>query len=287
MSVVWAFTKRNLICFFREPGAIIAAFLTLILGLGMYIFFLRGMLIDNTIMQWGIQVTDHVPGLVDTWVLAGVMAIAAIATSSGTIQTSFEDRIHGQFKDFMVTPAKRYEIGLGYVLSTFIFGMIVGVLILVAAEIFLAIMGMGMGVAAVLYCIVMLVPATLSSTIISFSVVNFVKSPAAFTGLFTLICMVSAIFSGAFVPIGNLPGFFQQLVALVPATHMVAIFRQAMCTAPMEELIDPADQPQFMVDMGYDLYLGDFEFSVGTSLLYVAVVTFLFFLIFLVSLHKK
>ena len=62
--------------------------------------------------------------LMDSWIMSGVLAITSITATMGAFGTFVDDRAKGIIRDFNASPVKKYEMAGGYILSTFIIGII-------------------------------------------------------------------------------------------------------------------------------------------------------------------
>jgi multidrug/hemolysin transport system permease protein len=252
--------------FFSLMGVLIVVLL--------YLLFLRNMLIETY---------PDLPGignLVDVWVMSGILGIVPVTTCAGALQTMVEDRTCGRDRDLLVSPIGAHSIALGYVLSTFAVGLIMGAATLAICLVYLVATGCPLSVGGVLTAVLLMVPSALSASIVMYALTTFIRSTGAFSGLFTVISVMIGFLAGIYMPMGTMPAAMQVVGTLVPASHMAALFRDGLAQDALEQTFQGASPEvlsQFRYDMGFDLHLRDFSFDEVTMLIYVMIVTVAFF----------
>ena len=193
----------------------------------------------------------------------------------------------GKIVDFKMTSMKSWHIALSYVLSAFFVGLVISAATLAVALIFMFSTGSSMPLTDVLLCILLLIPSTFSSAIIMFSLASFIRSMGAFSGFTIVMSTIIGLLYGIYMPMVNLPGSVIFVGNLMPATHMAALFRQILCSGPLEQVFLPEDAAIFNKDMGVDIYLGDFQFDALSSLLYALGISALFFIASVLLMRAK
>ncbi len=283
MNASVALAKRNALCYFRDRQSVFFSLMAVLIVVLLYLLFLRNMLIESY---------PDLPGmghLMDAWVLSGILGIVPVSTCAGSLQTMIEDRVNGRDKDILITPMSPSQIALGYVLSTFIVGIVMSVITLVLCIGYLVATGCPLSSTGILTSLVLIVPSALSASIIMYAISSFIKSTGAFSGLFTVVSVLIGFLAGIYMPMGTMPEAMNVVGTLVPASHMAALFRESLASAAMDEtfLGAPAEIiSEFRVDMGFDLTLGGFEFSAATMILYTLAVTLVFFAIAAIGVGK-
>ena len=288
MSGVLMLAKRNALCFFRDRASVLFSLMAVLVVLMLYLLFLRSLLVDS-VVNGGLEIASESQAcsLVDSWVMAGILGIVSVTSSAGSLQCMVEDRASGKDLDFRISPMKPHQIAAGYIISTFIVGLLMSVLALAMAVAFLSVSGCALEASSVAVCAALLVPSALSGTIIVFALVSLLKSQGAFSGFFSVLSIMIGFLTGIYMPMGSLPGAMQAVGTLLPATHMAALFRQSLCSGPMSEVFGPYDASGFRKEMGFDLSLGGFEFSPEASIAYVAAVTAIFFAFAVAAMRRR
>lgn len=271
-----ALAKRNVLCYLRDRQSVLFSLMGVLIVVLLYLLFLRNMLIESY---------PDLPGignLVDVWVMSGILGIVPVTTCAGALQTMVEDRTGGRDKDLLVTPMSAHSIALGYVLSTFAVGLIMGVTTLAICLIYLVATGCPLSAGGVATSMLLLIPSALSASIVMYALTTFIRSTGAFSGLFTVVSVMIGFLAGIYMPMGTMPAAMQVVGTLVPASHMAALFRDSLAQDALEQTFlgaSPEVLSQFRYDMGFDLNLGDFSFNEITMLVYVMAVTAAFFVL--------
>ena len=63
---------------------------------------------------------EGMDGIMDSWISAGLLAVASLTSTMGAFGVMVEDRARRLAKDFYSSPLKRRDIAGGYVLSAFL-----------------------------------------------------------------------------------------------------------------------------------------------------------------------
>ena len=271
-----ALAKRNMLCYFRDRENVFFSLMGVLIVVLLYLIFLRDMLIGN----W-----PDMPGignLIDAWVMSGILGIVPVTTCAGALQTMMEDRTSGRGRDLLVTPMGSWRTAMGYVLSTFAVGMVMSLITLVICLAYLIATGCPLTVSGIVLTVVLLIPSSLSASIIMYALTSFLKSTGAFSGFFTVVSVLIGFLAGIYMPMGTMPSFMQYVSVTVPASQMASLFRGSLAQDALDETFLGAPSSvieSFRVDMGFDLFLGDLSITVPMSLMYVVGVTAVFFII--------
>lgn len=278
-----ALARRNVLCYLRDRQNVLFSLMGVLIVVLLYLLFLRNMLIESY---------PDLPGignLVDVWVMSGILGIVPVTTCAGALQTMIEDRAVGRDRDMMVTPMGARSIAMGYVLSTFAVGMIMSLLTLAICLVYLVATGCPLSAGGVAMTVVLLIPSSLSASIVMYALTAFLRSTGAFSGFFTVVSVLIGFLAGIYMPMGTMPTGMQVVGTLVPASHMAALFRDNLAIDAMDVTFSGASAEvvsQFRYDMGFDLQLGGFGFDGITMLAYVLVVTVAFFAIAVVRMRR-
>lgn len=269
-----ALAKRNILCYFRDRESVFFSLMGVLIVILLYLIFLRDMLISN----W-----PDMPGignLIDVWVMSGILGIVPVTTCVGALQTMVQDRAEGRDRDILVTPISAWRTAMGYVLSTFMVGLIMSSITLVICLVYLFATGCTLTVSGILLTVLLMIPSSLSASIIMYAATSFLKSPGAFSGFFTVISVLIGFLAGIYMPMGTMPSFMQYISVAVPASQMAVLFRDSLAQAALDETFMGAPATvieSFRLDMGFDLCLGDMSITIPMMLVYVVAVTSLFF----------
>lgn len=276
--------KRNVTCYFRDRASVVFSLMAVIIVVMLYLLFLRNMLVSSY------PDMDGMPQLIDAWVMAGILGIVPVTTSAGSLQTMIEDRTSGRIRDILVTPMSPAQIAGGYIIGTFLVGLTMSVITLVVCLAYLAATGCPLSAGGVATSVALLVPSSLSGSIIVYAITSFLKSTGAFSGFFTVVSVLIGFLAGIYMPMGTMPDAMQVVGTLVPASHMAAMFRDGLAGDALDSVFSGAPSEKlagFRSDMGFDLELGGFCFDPAASMVYVAAITALFFAVAVVGIRRR
>ena len=276
--------KRNVTCYFRDRASVVFSLMAVIIVVMLYLLFLRNMLVSSY------PDMDGMPQLIDAWVMAGILGIVPVTTSAGSLQTMIEDRTSGRIRDILVTPMSPAQIAGGYIIGTFLVGLSMSVITLAVCLTYLAATGCPLSAGGIATSVVLLVPSSLSGSIIVYAITSFLKSTGAFSGFFTVVSVLIGFLAGIYMPMGTMPDAMQVVGTLVPASHMAAMFRDGLAGDALDSVFSGAPSETlagFRSDMGFDLGFGGFCFDPAASIVYVAAVTALFFAVAVVGIRRR
>ena len=284
MSAMMSLAQRNVLCYFRDRASVVFSLMAVIIVVMLYLLFLRNMLVESYPDMEGM------PELIDAWVLSGILGIVPVTTSAGSLQTMVEDRAGGRVRDILVTPMTSAQIAGGYIISTFIVGLVMSAITLAVCVAYLAATGCPLSASGIGMSAVLLIPSSLSGSIVVYAITSFLRSTGAFSGFFTVVSVLIGFLAGIYMPMGTMPAAMQTIGTLVPASHMAALFRDSLAGDALDGVFAgaPAETlDSFRAEMGFDLSLGGFQFDAGTSMLYVLGITALFFVIAVMGLRRR
>ena len=217
------FMKRNLLVFFKDKASVFFSLLSVFIIIGMYALFLGDV--------WTSGMED-IPGaryLMDSWIVAGLVAVTSVTTTMGAFGTMVEDKSKKIIKDIRSSPLPRVSIAGGYILSAFVIGSIMCVIALVLCEVYILAGGgallHGMQLLKVFGLILL---STFSNTALVLFFVSFFQSNNAFSIASTIIGTIIGFMMGIYIPVGQLPEGVQTVIKLFPPSHSALLFRQVI-----------------------------------------------------------
>lgn len=284
MNPSLSLAKRNALCYFRDRSSVVFSLMGVLVVIMLYLLFLRNSLLGS---YPGIPGMDN---LMDSWVLSGILGIVAVTTSAGSLQVMMEDKVSGRIDDLLVTPASSSQIAAGYIIGTFLVGLIMSMISFVISLAYLSIMGCPLSAYGVFTSAILLIPSSLSGSVIMYSITSFLNSSGAFSGFFTVTSVLIGFLAGIYMPVGSMPSAMNTIGTLIPASHMAALFRHNLGSEALDGVLagsPPGTMDGFRTDMGYDLFIGDFQFDPIVSIVYVAAVSLLFFAIAVLGLRRN
>ena len=125
--------KRNLKLFFRDRTSVFFSLLAVFIIIGLYVLFLGDMMTNNFKKLLG----SNARFIVDSWVMAGILSVISITSTMGAFHIMIEDATKKISKDFLSASLKRSQLAGGYIISSFIVGVIMSIAALIIAEIYI------------------------------------------------------------------------------------------------------------------------------------------------------
>lgn len=280
-----AFTKRNLIVFFRDRSAVFFSLLASFIMIGLYVLFLGDVYTSD------FKDFENAREIMDNWVMAGLLATTSVTTTMGVFGIMVNDRTQKISKDFYSSPVDRKNLAGGYIISALMIGFIMSVITFVLAEVYIAANGGSlMDVTTSVKILLVILLADISNAAMMFFITTFFASSNAFSTASTLIGTLIGFITGIYLPIGMLPEAVQWIVKLFPTSHAAALLRQLM----MEKAISAgfADIPEsylaeFKHLLGISFQFGSHEISNIGSIMILLVSSVLFFFLAVLHLSKK
>ncbi len=283
--IVIKFAIRNLKIFFRDRAAVFFSLLSALIIIGLYVLFLGDMLTSGM---------KAIPGsrfLVDSWIMAGLLSVTSITTTMGAFGIMVEDKHKKTVKDFTASPVRRSTLAGGYVISSFIIGVVMTVITFALAEGYIVIYGgQLLDTARLVKLLGVMLLSVISSTAFVFFLVTFFKSNNAFATASMLLGTLIGFLTGVYIPVGELPEAVQYVIKFFPVSHASLLFRQVMMEAPLQTAFAGAPVQivkDFRESMGVSYSFGGVEASTALSLWVLAGTAVLFFLLATWNLSRK
>jgi multidrug/hemolysin transport system permease protein len=279
------FAIRNLKVFFKDRTAVFFSLLSVFIIIGLYALFLGDVWVKSFEGLTGVRY------LMDSWIIAGLLAVTSITTTMGAFGTMVEDRVKKLSKDFSASPLRRSSIVGGYTLSSFIIGVIMSLVTLVLAEVYVVAYGGELiSPAALVKVIGLILLSTFTNTSIVLFITSLFNSMNAFATASTIIGTVIGFLTGIYLPIGQLPAGVQWAIKLFPVSHAAALLRQELTAAPLAATF--AGAPQAAVDdftnfLGITYKIGDTILSPRASIGVLLVTAAVFYALSLFVISRK
>ena len=269
------FALRNLKLFFRDRASVFFSLLAVFIIIGLYVLFL-----GDTVMA-DMEGVPAARFLMDSWIMAGLLAVTAVTTTMGAVGVVVEDRARGIAQDFQTSPIKRSTIVGGYLLSTLTVGVVMGLVALLLTELYIVANGGSiLPIAGLVKVLGLILLSTTVSGAILFFLVSFFKTQNAFGVASTVVGTLIGFLMGIYVPLGVLPPSVQTAIKFFPISHAACLFRQVLMEVPMNLAFAGAPGAvleEFQTMMGVVFRFGDSAVSPWVSLLILVVTALVFF----------
>lgn len=260
MTVVLAIVRRNLRLFFRDRMNVFFSLLGALILFVLYTLFLARLQIDGLQETFPQASEDDIRVFVDTWMFAGIVMLSTITTGLGALVTLVDDGESGRFRDFLVSPVRRTQLVLGYLISAITVAIIMSMIVLTLSVLYL---GLVDSTWLPPLTVVRIAGITLlccaGFTALSALIVSFIRTGAAFSGFATIIGTVLGFIAGAYIPVGSLPGAVATTINALPFAQGAMLLRREFTADSLSTMVgDNADAADAVKEFyGIDAYVGD------------------------------
>lgn len=277
--------KRNLLLYFRDKASVFFSLMGVFVIIGLYLLFL------GDVMRSSFHEIEDSGFLVDSWIMSGVIGVTPITTILAALGNMVEDRRRNIYKDFSASPIKRGTLAGGYIISSYIIGLIMTVITIILAEVYIIVNGGEVLPIINLIKIMGIIMAySLWVTFTLYFFVSFLRSMNAYSAVATITGTLIGFLTGVYIPIGSLPSAIQTVIKIFPPSQAAMLIRQIMME-PAEvsafQNIPPTYVEEFKLILGVIFKFGEREVTVWMTMLYLAVTGIIFFLLSLWKMSKK
>lgn len=272
-----AVTGRNLKIYLRDKGAVFFSLLSMLIVIGLMIFFLGSMNIEgitDILGQFPNRDAEadekNAKLLVQAWTCAGIISINAVTVTLAVLSGMIKDKVNGKLNSIYTAPVSRIVIAAGYVLAAWISSVFICMLTLAVTELYGVVCGMEMfSLAAHIQLMGMIVVNSFTYASFMYVVAALAKSEGAWSGLGTVLGTLVGFLGGIYLPIGSLSESIGNIMKCTPVIYGTAMFRSVMTKDIMSAAFH--DVPDEIITayrkmMGIDLYVFDKSVTVGMDI---------------------
>lgn len=277
--------KRNVKLFFRDKLNVFFSLLSVLIIVGLYVLFL------GETIQSGNADVEGFQFVADSWIMAGVVAVSSITTTMGAFGVMVDDKANKISKDFSAAPIRNNKLAAGYIISSFVIGVLMSTVTFVLAEIYIVTNGGewldSFGMIKVLGIILLTV---ITSSSMMYFVTLFMESQNAFATASTIIGTIIGFLAGVYIPIGQFSEGIQTVIKFFPLTYSAVLMRKVMMEEPMDIAFEgaPAEAVEdFSLLMGRTIQFGDMDVTPLICVLILLGTTALFYGLSVVRLSVK
>lgn len=238
MGLVFTITGRNLRLFFRDRAGVVFSLLGALIVFLLYALFLADLQVSSIAASLPDAEPSDVRSFVDTWMFAGIIAMTSMSTSLGALNVVVEDTATGRFRDFMVSPIRRWQLVLGYLLATVVVALTMSVIVLGVSLAYLAIVdGVTIDPGPLLVALTWVGLSSVTFAALWAFVVSFVRTTAAYSALATVVGTVIGFLAGAFIAVGLFPAAVRDVVNALPFAQSAMLVRQELTDETLRALV--------------------------------------------------
>lgn len=265
MDVILDLTARNLRLFFRDRLNVFFSLLGALIVFLLYTLFLANLQTSSITAAFPQADEADVRGFVDSWMFGGIVAMTSITTSLGSLSVFVEDAATGRFRDFLVSPIRRGQLVLGYLLSTVVVALIMTTIVLAVSLAYLYFVdGVALDVFAILRTVGWIALACVAFAALWSFVASFIRTTGAFSALATIVGTVIGFLAGAFIAVGLFPDAVRNVVNALPFAQAAMLVRREFTADTLSNLVGGQQDAIDTLDAYYGIatFVGDVEVTV-------------------------
>ena len=261
MTIISILIWRHLRVFWRDRLTVFFSFLAPVSLWGLFVLFLRKQYAD--VVQTAIPGSSHADAyaLVDAWVFASIVTLASFTGALGMLNSFVDDRMTGRFSDYLVTPVKRWQLGVSYVVVTVIVAFVISMMFLVSSQLW----ALGFGQATMSWAQVGTALWTTALACLIFSafnifIVTLLGSQGAFNGYAITMGTAIGFLAYCYVPPSGLSTPVNNVLGVLPFAETASLIRDPVMAPATDRILsmyggDVYDQARSAVqsDLGVTL----------------------------------
>lgn len=271
-------TRRNLLVFFRDKSGVFFSLLSALILIALYALFLGNLQVTALEAKFPGAPNHDIQAFVDSWVFAGITSITTLTTALAALSVFVDDRATGRFSDFLVAPIRRWQLTVGYLLSSFLVSIMMTTAIVIIGQVYLGLHGSGMlsplGTVELAWRVV--VSSATFAALGTFAV-TFLKSTGAFAAVSTVVGTLAGFLAGAYIPAGTLPQGVVNVMNALPFAQSAMLIRQPYTATTVDALAGTGDEfDAFREFYGITTSIGDLSVTNELALLCLLLVVLIF-----------
>jgi len=279
MGVVLAIMGRNLRLFFRDRLNVFFSLLGALIVFLLYTLFLSNLQTTSIVRTFPQANEADVRAFVDSWMFGGIIAMTSITTSLGALNVFVEDAATGRFRDFLVSPIRRGQLVLGYLLATFIVALIMTTIVLGVSLTYLFFVdGVVIGTIEIARTVGWIVLSCLAFAALWAFVASFIRTTGAFSALATIVGTVIGFLAGAFIAVGLFPDGVRSVVNALPFAQSAMLMRRELTADTLSTLVGGQQEGIDGLSSFYGItgFVGDWEVTVPVTVAILAACAIVF-----------
>ena len=273
---MFTLVTRNIRIFLTDKAAVFFSILGAMIAILLIQFFLKSSIIDSMVADFtGRANRTDAEHLLDAWLIASACVIASGTTGLGALGIFVQDRETARWRDFLVTPAPRWSITGGYVVSAGIISMTLTTIVFLAGTTYCWLHRVPLNMGGLLESWVWLMVSSLAFTSLMSMVVSLLKTQGSFAGFSIIIGTGFGFFAQTYVTASVLPTDVRNLLSSLPFAQASSLVRKPYTYEAISALPEILREPT-MEAMGITLHIGSTSVTTGmiTSVLIAMIVVF-------------
>lgn len=238
--------KRNMRVYLRDRGAVFFSLLSMLIVLGLMLFFLGDMNISSltgVLSDFPNRNADtdkkNAELFVMLWTCGGILSINAATVTLAVYSSMIDDRTKGVLNSIYTAPVSRTVISAAYVVTAWACSVIICTITLAISEIYCIIQGGELfSLTAHLKLIGMIMANSFAYASLMYLAAVLVKTAGAWSGIGTVIGTLVGFLGGIYLPIGSLAEEIAAGLKFFPVIYGAKMFRSVMTENIAEEIFE-------------------------------------------------
>lgn len=284
--------QRNLKLYFRDKAVVFFSLLSVIIVLALYVLFLSNVQVQSIKQQVGNTIKEiDISYLTNTWILAGMLSITTVTSTLGALGFMVNDKEKKILMDFKSSPLKMSTYPTAAIITAIIVGTIMSTLTLIIYTSYIYInTGYLLNPIILTKTIALIITSTTMSASLMGFLISFLNTNNAFSSVSILIGTTIGFTNGLYIPLGQLTNNIQNIIKLLPFSHIASLFRRILMSESMIKVFDNA--PQEAIDgyteaFGVNLKWNGTPISTNISIAFIIIVFLLSLLAFFGNFKRK
>lgn len=282
--------KRTLKLHLRSGAGLVYSFMSVFLLLFVSFVFMKENMCLRIQQQMPSVPMKDIEWMVECWLMAGLLSITPVTTSCGILYYLVSDRDKSIIMDFKSMPLRKYDYPLGIVVSATLTGIIMTMVVMILYGAFIAI-GTGHPFSAAQIALTILAVALISlcSACVHCFFMRGVQTISNYSGYSTILGTIIGFINAIYMPLGTLTTPVRWVVELVPFAGGAALLRSILMQGPLSAMLGGATAEQvsqFRLYFGIDYLFGNMVLPEWGAPVYMAVVSVIAFIIFMIHYNK-
>lgn len=216
---------RNLTLFIKNRTNVLLCIFSVGIVIGLYVIFLRDFIIQS-VTATGFTMR-YVKEFTDRMMLSGLLIVLNTTTSFGIMQLSVADAASGVQRDFLVAPVSRFQLVVGYWVTSMIVSFVFTTVTFGGSEIyFILAYGNRVESAVTLECIGTIAFASCMNAGLLLCVMKFMKDTTSFSTFGNLYGMLCGFLAGTYLPYVMYPQRLRNVLFYFPPMQLTSMMRQ-------------------------------------------------------------
>lgn len=283
---------RNVNLYVRDKASVFFSLMGALILILVYVLFLSGNQLDSVRQQVGGTINkDNLSYLINSWILAGILSVTTLTSTLGALGFMVTDKEKKIIRDFKSSPLTMSTYPISAVITGILIGVIISLIVFIVygSYIFFA-TGYLFSLPVISKTLGLIFISALMNASLMGLLVSFISTNNAFSAVSLIIGTSIGFVNGMYIPIGQLSETVQNILKVLPFSHIASLFRQVLMGESIAVTFSGA--PQEAVDsyiniLGVALSWNDKVIPLTVSIVFILAVTLISLILFFINFKRK